>query len=134
MPGVVVPRTRIRSMRPFTAHVINPVTRRFAGWLPGFAILSHVGRVSGRTYTTPINVFKRGDRYLFALTYGSDVDWVKNVMAAGGCDMRTRGRRVKLVAPELIVDPQLRLMPWPLAALLGRFNRVTQILRMRAAI
>src|ERR671935_231859 len=102
------PSIRIRFIRPFTARVINPVTRLFAGWLPFFAILSHVGRRSGRTYRTPINVFRRGDRYLFALTYGSDVDWVKNVLAAGGCDMQTRGRHIKLVGPELIVDPQLR--------------------------
>jgi deazaflavin-dependent oxidoreductase (nitroreductase family) len=125
--------TRIRPVRPFTARVINPLTQRFAGWLPGFAILRHVGRKSGRAYRTPVNVFRRGDHYLFALTYGSDVDWVKNIVAAAGGEMRTRGRDVRLVEPELIVDPELRLMPWPLGALLGRLNRVTEILRMRVA-
>jgi deazaflavin-dependent oxidoreductase (nitroreductase family) len=123
----------MRFVRPFTARVINPVTRLFAGWLPGFAILSHVGRKSGRTYRTPINVFRRGDHYLFALTYGSDVDWMKNVLAAGGCEMRTRGRDIRLVEPEVIVDPELRLLPWPLGPLLGRLDRVTEIVRMRAA-
>jgi deazaflavin-dependent oxidoreductase (nitroreductase family) len=132
MTAAAVPATRIRFIRPFTARVINPLTRRFAGWLPGFAILTHVGRTSGRVYRTPINVFRRGDHYLFALTYGSDVDWVKNIMAAGSVEMRTRGRGIHLVEPELIVDPRLRLMPWPLGALLGRVNRVTEILRMRA--
>jgi deazaflavin-dependent oxidoreductase (nitroreductase family) len=127
-----IPETRIRFIRPFTKRVINPLTRRFAGWLPGFAILSHVGRTSGRTYHTPINVFHRGDHYVFALTYGSNVDWVKNVVAAGGCWMRTRGRDIRLVEPELIHDPQLRDMPWPLGSLLGRVNRVTEVLRMRA--
>jgi len=80
-----VPRTRF--LRPFTTRFINPVTRLFAGRMPGFAILTHVGRTSGKTYRTPINVFRRGDSYVFALTYGSDVHWVKNVMAAGavGC-------------------------------------------------
>jgi deazaflavin-dependent oxidoreductase (nitroreductase family) len=111
--------------------VINPVTRLFAGWLPGFAILTHVGRTSGRVYRTPINVFRGGDYYLFALTYGSNVDWVKNVLAAGGCQMRSRGRDIRLAEPEVIVDPELRLMPWPLAPLLGRLNRVTEVLRMR---
>lgn len=109
------------------------MTSRFAGWLPGFAILTHRGRSSGRQYRTPINVFRRGDHYLFALTYGSEVDWVKNIMAAGGCQMRTRGRDISLVEPELFVDPQLRLMPWPLAVFLGRVNRVTETLRMRVA-
>jgi deazaflavin-dependent oxidoreductase (nitroreductase family) len=133
MPAAAVATTRIRFIRPFTARVINPVTRLFAGWLPGFAILTHVGRTSGRTYRTPINVFRRGDRYLFALTYGSNVDWVKNVLAAGGCQMRTRGRDIRLVEPELIVDRELRQMPWPLGPLLGRLNRVTELLQMRAA-
>ena len=124
---------RMRFLRPFTARVINPLTRLVAGWLPGFAILSHVGRTSGRTYRIPINVFRRGDRYLFALTYGSDVDWVKNVRAAGGCLLRTRGRDVRLVEPELIVDPELRLLPWPVGPLLRRLDRVTEIMRLRAA-
>ena len=48
MSATAVPTTRIRFIRPFTARVINPLTRRFAGWLPGFAILTHVGRTSGR--------------------------------------------------------------------------------------
>ena len=132
MPAPPVPPTRIRFIRPFTKRVINPITRRFAGRLPGFAILTHVGRASGSVYLTPINVFRRGDHYLFALTYGSNVDWVKNVLAAGGCDMQTRGRHIKLVEPEVVVDPELRDLPLPLRGSLGRLNRVTEIMRMRA--
>ena len=85
---------RLHAIRPFTMRIVNPVTRRFAGWLPGFGLLTHVGRTSGRAYTTPINVFRRGRHHLFALTYGSDVQWVKNVLAAGGCTLRTRGADV----------------------------------------
>jgi hypothetical protein len=124
------PRTRF--LRPFTTRVINPVTRLFAGRMPGFAILTHVGRTSGKTYRTPINVFRRGDHYLFALTYGSDVHSVKSIMAAGNCWMRIRGRDVRLVEPELIVDPDLRLMPL-LLRIVGKMNRVTEFLRMRPA-
>jgi deazaflavin-dependent oxidoreductase (nitroreductase family) len=129
---MMAPAPRTRFLRPFTTHVINPFTRLFAGWMPGFAILTHVGRTSGRTHHTPINVFRRGDHYLFALTYGSDVHWLKNIMAAGGCEMRVRGRDVRLVEPELIVDPDLRLMPLPLR-IVGKLNRVTEFLRMREA-
>ncbi len=46
--------------------------------------------------------------------------------------MRTRGREIRLVEPELLVDPNLRLMPLPVR-IIGRFNRVTELLRMRAA-
>jgi deazaflavin-dependent oxidoreductase (nitroreductase family) len=122
----------MRFMRPFTTRVVNPITRRFAGWLPWFGILTYRGRKSGREYRTPMNVFRRGDSYVFALTYGSDVDWVRNIVAAGECSLRTRGRDIRLADPEVFVDPQQRLMPL-LIRLFLRFNRVTEFMRMRIA-
>jgi deazaflavin-dependent oxidoreductase (nitroreductase family) len=124
-------RTRMTFLRPFTIRVVNPVTRLIAGRLPWFGILSYTGRRSGRRYRTPINVFPQGDVYVFALTYGSDVQWVKNVRAAGGCEIRTRGRDIRLVDPELFVDPTRHLMPLPVRVIL-RLNRVNEFLRMRA--
>jgi deazaflavin-dependent oxidoreductase (nitroreductase family) len=129
---MTTPPTRMRVIRPFTTHVFNPIARRFASWLPGFGILEYRGRKSGRTYRTPINVFRRGDWYVFALTYGADVEWVKNVVAAGGCTLRTRGRNVRLIEPELFVDPSRRLMPLVVRIVL-RFDRATEFLRMRIA-
>jgi deazaflavin-dependent oxidoreductase (nitroreductase family) len=126
-----LPTTRLRFLRPFTSKVFNRLSIHFAGWLPSFAILTHIGRTSGKTYRTPINVFRRGEFYVFALTYGSDVQWLKNIMVAGECQMRTRGRDIHLVEPELIVDPELRLMPPPVR-FMGKFNRVTELLTMRA--
>jgi deazaflavin-dependent oxidoreductase (nitroreductase family) len=125
-------KTRISFMRPFTTRVFNPLSRRIAGRLPGFGILSYTGRKSGRRYRTPLNVFKRGNFYVFALTYGSEVNWVQNVLAAGGCGLRTGGRDVRLVEPELLVDPAGRLMPVGVGAFM-RLNRVTEYLRLRAA-
>lgn len=125
-------RTRMWRLRPITTHVINPVTRRVAGRLPLFGILTYTGRRSGRTYRTPINVFRRGDRYLFFLTYGSDSQWVKNVIAAGGCTIRTRGREVRLIEPELFFDPRRSVVPRPVR-FIGRLGGVTEFLRMRGA-
>jgi deazaflavin-dependent oxidoreductase (nitroreductase family) len=118
--------------RPFATRVINPLTRRFAGRLPSFGILTYVGRTSGRTYHTPINVFRRGDQYVFFLTYGSDSQWVKNVVAAGGCSIRTRGRDIRLVEPEIVVDPAQSIVARPLR-FIGRMGGVTEFLRMRPA-
>ena len=129
---MTAPPTRMRGIRPFTTHLFNPIARRFAGWVPGFGILEYRGRKSGRAYHTPINAFRRGDAYVFALTYGADVEWVKNVLAAGGCTLRTRGRRVRLVEPELFVDPSRRLMP-PVVRIVLQLDRATQFLRMRIA-
>jgi len=78
-----------------------------------------------------MNVFKRGDSYIFALTYGPDVQWVKNVLAAGEAELETGGRRIHLRAPELFVDPSRQLMPLPIRLFLG-VMRVQYFLRMTA--
>jgi hypothetical protein len=41
----------------FNRHVTNRVLGPVAPWLPGFGIVVHTGRKSGRTYRTPVNVF-----------------------------------------------------------------------------
>jgi deazaflavin-dependent oxidoreductase (nitroreductase family) len=76
-----------RFNRGVTNRVIEPMARR----LPWFAVVTHEGRRSGRRYRTPVNLFRSGDRYVIALTYWRDRDWVKNVLAAGGCEVKTRG-------------------------------------------
>jgi deazaflavin-dependent oxidoreductase (nitroreductase family) len=83
---------------------LNRVTRHVAPRMPGFGVIVHRGRRSGRLYQTPVNVFSAGTGYVLALTYGRDTDWVKNVMAAGGCELRTRGRAVQLGSPRLFHD------------------------------
>jgi deazaflavin-dependent oxidoreductase (nitroreductase family) len=119
--------------RHVATRYVNPVTRRVARKLPTFGVLTYRGRKTGRIYQTPINVFRRGDAYFFFLTYGSDAQWVKNVLAAGSCSLETRGRVVELVEPELITDPELRPAPPVVRFVEGRIAGVTQYLRMRAA-
>lgn len=126
-------RTRMWRFRHIATRYVNPITRRFAGRLPAFGVLTHRGRKTGRTYQTPINVFRRGDDYYFFLTYGSDVQWVKNVVAAGSCSLKTRGHVVELMEPELITDPELRPAPHVVRLVEQHLAGVTQYLRMRAA-
>ncbi|HYZ55412.1 MAG TPA: nitroreductase family deazaflavin-dependent oxidoreductase [Streptosporangiaceae bacterium] len=83
---------------------LNRVMRLIAPWMPGLGVVVHRGRRSGRIYRTPVNVFARPDGYVFALTYGTDADWVRNVQAAGACELETRGHHVRLVSPRLIHD------------------------------
>jgi deazaflavin-dependent oxidoreductase (nitroreductase family) len=125
-------KTRMWSVRPLTMRLVNPVTRLFAGRMPGFGLLTYRGRTTGRIYHLPINVFQRGEHYIFVLTYGSESQWVKNVLAAGGCEIQVRGRDVRLVQPELIVSPAWELIPWP-ARFIERMAGVTEFLRLRAA-
>jgi deazaflavin-dependent oxidoreductase (nitroreductase family) len=87
---------------------LNRVTKQIAPWMPGFGVVVHRGRRSGKEYQTPVNVFATEDGYVLALTYGPDTDWVKNVVAAGSCELRTGGRVVRLTAPRLFHDPSRR--------------------------
>ena len=118
-------------------HVVhryaNPLIRPLARRLPGFAVVTHRGRKTGQAHRTPINVFRRGNDYFFFLTYGSDVNWVKNVLAAGSCSLETRGGVIELVEPELVTDPGLRPAPPHVRFLERRLAGVTQYLRMQAA-
>ena len=69
----------------------------------------------------------------FFLTYGSDVQWVKNILATGSCSIETRGRVVELLEPELVTDPELRPAPPHVRFVERRIAGVTQYLRMRAS-
>ena len=126
------PPTRLAWIRPFTTHVFNRLIRPLAPRLPLLGVLTYRGRTSGRTYHTPLNVFRRGDHYIFALTYGGEVQWVKNVLSAGEAELRTRGRDVHLVEPERYRDAARRDMPPVIRQLLG-VMRVSEFLRMRIA-
>ena len=100
-----------RGLAAFNRRVTNRVTRPLARRLPGFGIIVHRGRRSQREYRSPVNVFVAAGGYAVALTYGADSDWVKNVLAAGGCELVTRGRTVRLTAPELFHDETRRHVP-----------------------
>jgi deazaflavin-dependent oxidoreductase (nitroreductase family) len=83
---------------------LNRVVRHIAPQLPGLAVVVHRGRRSGREYRTPVNVFPAEGGYIIALTYGPDTDWVRNIAAAGGCELRTRGRVVRVGEPRVYHD------------------------------
>jgi len=110
---------------------LNRVTRHVAPWIPGLGVIVHRGRRSGKEYQTPVNVFATDDGYVFALTYGPDTDWVKNVLAAGGCELRARGRVISLTEPVLVHDetrPHIR----PLERRVLRVIGVADFLSLRA--
>jgi hypothetical protein len=69
---ILLIRFRKRWVAAFNRTILNRITSRFANRLPGFGIVTHVGRKSGRLYRTPVNVFREPDRFLIALTYGRE--------------------------------------------------------------
>jgi deazaflavin-dependent oxidoreductase (nitroreductase family) len=121
-----------RAVARFNRRVSNRLVRRIAGWMPMLGIVRHRGRTSGGEYETPVNVFSRNGNYAIALTYGAESDWARNVLAAGGCELRTRGRVVRLRNPHIVTDPENRFAPLPVRLAL-RLIRVTQHMRLDAA-
>jgi deazaflavin-dependent oxidoreductase (nitroreductase family) len=121
-----------KALARFNRVVTNPIARHVAGRLPGFGIVTHVGRRSGRVHRTPVNLFRHGDRYVIALTYGADSQWVRNVVTAGEADVESRGRRIHLVEPEVIHDPSRSLVPAPVRPILRGVN-VSDFMLLRPA-
>lgn len=88
---------------------LNRVVRHVAPWAPGLGLVVHRGRRSGRAYQTPVNVFRTADGFVIALTYGAEhTDWVRNVLAAGGCELRTGGRVLHVNSPRVYHDESRR--------------------------
>jgi deazaflavin-dependent oxidoreductase (nitroreductase family) len=115
----------------FNRRVVNPVARRFAGRIPPFAIVVHQGRTSGKDYRTPIMAFRSPGGFAFALTYGPDTDWVRNIIAAGHGALVYRKQELPIGDPRLARKAEVRhLLPAPVRFIL-RLAHVDDFLIVR---
>jgi len=95
----------------FNRAIANPLFRPFAYRLPALAVIVHRGRVSGTEYRTPVNCWHDDETAIVALTYGNDIDWLKNLRAAGGGTLITGGKSYQVSRPVLIGPEGMRRMP-----------------------
>ncbi|BCO67615.1 nitroreductase family deazaflavin-dependent oxidoreductase [Mycobacterium intracellulare] len=109
---------------------LNRFTKYIAPWAPGWAIVVHRGRKSGRTFRTPLWAFRRHNGIVIALTYGPETDWVRNVLAAGGCELQTRRRRYQLGAPVVFRDEDATDMPAFIRFMLRKVIKAPEFLRL----
>jgi hypothetical protein len=73
-------------------NTLNRLTTRVARSGRGpFSLVRHVRRKSGIVYETPIIVAAAPEGFVAELTYGEDVNWYRNIVAAGGCDLLAAG-------------------------------------------
>jgi deazaflavin-dependent oxidoreductase (nitroreductase family) len=79
-------------------RVFNPAELR-RGTRP---VLTHMGRSSGATYRTPLDVHPVDGGYVSVLAYGSQSDWVRNVLTDGRARLTIDGEDIELAAPRLI--------------------------------
>jgi deazaflavin-dependent oxidoreductase (nitroreductase family) len=121
-----------RIVRPMT-RVLNPLIIRFAGgwWFPMFSLLRHRGRRSGQMYATPISAMPRGDFFWLGLTFGEDAAWVRNILAAGDCDLRYRGIDYHLTDPAVLDSTSVRSELPPVMGFGLKMLGVPRVLRMR---
>ncbi|OGN94703.1 MAG: hypothetical protein A2Z71_10070 [Chloroflexi bacterium RBG_13_50_21] len=114
----------LNGIRIFNKYIFNRITLIFAGQrnVP-FSILRHVGRRSGRTYQTPVLASYVGEIVIIPLSYGENVDWLRNVLARGGCEMRWQDQWIWVGNPEVIgPEKAFSLLPEQRRKLFERFK------------
>jgi deazaflavin-dependent oxidoreductase (nitroreductase family) len=110
IPPLLV-RYRPRWVAAFNLAVTNRILGPLAKWLPGFGVVTHIGRKSGRRFRTPVNVFRAPGGFMIALTYGPNSQWVQNVLAAGEAELETRRAKYHLTSPTVVHDPTRQRFP-----------------------
>jgi deazaflavin-dependent oxidoreductase (nitroreductase family) len=106
-------------------NTLNRLTTRLARSGRGpFALVRHVGRKSGKTYETPLILARVPDGFVAELTYGTDVNWYRNIVAAGECVIISGGaeHRIDRIEP---CDPDagIRAYGYPAALVLRLLRR-----------
>jgi deazaflavin-dependent oxidoreductase (nitroreductase family) len=82
-------------------NTLNRATSRMAQSGHGpFSLVRHVGRKSARTYETPVILVKTPEGFIAELTYGEDVHWYRNIVAAGGCVVVYHRREYRIESIE----------------------------------
>jgi hypothetical protein len=120
-------------VRRFNRAITNPRVLRSAG-TPGASAsrMCHVGRVTGRSYETPVGPYAIGDDFVIALPYGPGTDWVRNVVTAGSAVLVHEGRTVPVHQPEVVpVAAVMADLPSSEQRTLRLFG-VSECLRVRA--
>jgi deazaflavin-dependent oxidoreductase (nitroreductase family) len=109
-------------IRTFNKHITNPLLRTFAKASRGpFAVMRHIGRRSGKPYENTIMIWPLGESFVIALTYGPEVDWYRNILAAGHCTLLWHGRVYAVGKPETIaVETALPAFPLVFRSILRR--------------
>jgi deazaflavin-dependent oxidoreductase (nitroreductase family) len=106
-------------------HTLNRATLRAAKRGRGpFSIVRHVGRKTGKTYETPLILARLGDDFVAELTYGTEVQWYQNVVAAGLCAVVYHGDEYQIngIHP-LDREDGLRAFGYPAALVLRLLRR-----------
>ena len=101
-------------------NTLNRLTLRLARWGHGpFSLLRHTGRKSGKQFETPLILAAVPGGFVAELTYGTEVNWYRNLLAGGAASV-VRGRQEWAVVgvESLDADVGLAAFGFPASAVL----------------
>jgi deazaflavin-dependent oxidoreductase (nitroreductase family) len=115
-----------------TSRAMKPLVMRSAG-TPGApaSVIRHVGRVTGCPFETPVGAVAIDDGFVIALPYGSNTDWLKNVLASGSAVIVDEGSTYEVDQPEVVPLAVEALSFSPADQRAHRLFGVEQCLRVR---
>ena len=96
-------------------------------------VLIHQGRKSGQTFLTPLDAHPIDDGYLFILMYGSDSDWVQNILASQRATLRVADSEIGLVTPKVVDRSRAKAVLSPNTKMPPDFLKVSEFLTMDVA-
>jgi deazaflavin-dependent oxidoreductase (nitroreductase family) len=96
-----------RVIATFNKYVNNRIQGLWAWLVPPWAVVHHVGRSSGRAFSTPVVGFHTPQGFGIPVLYGQQSHWVQNLLAANGGEIQRGGKRYELVEPRVIASSDI---------------------------
>ena len=123
----------LRVIKNSNKYVTNPLVLRFAGRSGLTATVHHLGRRSGTPYATPVIAHQSDEGVIIPLPYGTDVDWLRNLLAAGQAVVDLAGRSLRVDEPAVVdIDDVTGFLPASMVRTV-RLNGARAAVRMRVS-
>ncbi len=82
----------------YTNRVLGPLSYK----VPPLAVVDHIGRTTGRPYSTPVVAVVADGKAYVLLNYGPETQWVKNVLAVGAYTLHRAGRTIRVTGTRQV--------------------------------
>ena len=99
----------------------------------GYSKVVHRGRSSGTEYETPIDAIPTDEGFVVVLPYGTQADWVRNVLHHGEATIVHDGEHVDVHKPVLMPPHDVEQWLSPTAQRTNRLFGIERVLVVRRA-